>query len=414
MKYCDNILNKLTSLIKNLNLDKKVVVSNLLFLILFFIKCLSDYQYLNYIDEILTVFFVLYLLKNTLFLIKNYKMLLILWMLFLSFGLISNLIYNYQLFFPALIDAGLIVSKFIIAYLAASVYTRKTNFDFIQVITPISKLLVIIFTLLIIHDIFFHPIYPKNEYRYFMESLQLMFGHPTYLAVAMVTLIAILSYSNYNHKNIFYLICCSFIIFTTFRSKAIAFIFVYWMFYIFLFIMKKEINFIPIGIGGIISMLFLTKDTIINYFFSPTRYSPRSILLNDSFDLMIKHFPLGTGFGTFGTTIAEQFYSPLYVKLNYDNNFGMSALESYFLNDSFWPAIFAQTGIFGTAIFCLVIIYFINCILKKYKKSKVISLAMGSIILYLLITSIAESSFFNPTSLLLFILFGQMDNLTNI
>lgn len=62
------------------------------------------------------------------------------------------------------------------------------------------------------------------------------------------------------------------------------------------------------------------------------------------------YFPLGSGFGTFNTEAAAQFYSPLYTKYNMDYIWGLRKIDYRtghdFLHDAFYPAL-AQFGILG-------------------------------------------------------------------
>lgn len=66
--------------------------------------------------------------------------------------------------------------------------------------------------------------------------------------------------------------------------------------------------------------------------------------------IIVDYFPLGPGFGTFNTEAAAQFYSPLYIKYDLDNIYGLSEsdyrTESDFLHDTFYPVL-AQFGILG-------------------------------------------------------------------
>ena len=120
---------------------------------------------------------------------------------------------------------------------------------------------------------------------------------------------------------------------------------------------------------------------------------------------MMEHFPFGTGFGSFGSSIAANYYSPIYERLGYQNNYGMSSEYSGFLTDCFWPTIFAQFGFIGLVFLFLIICYFLLISIRKLKINRDAGFAMLMTIVYLLITSVAESSFFNPTAFLFFILF---------
>ena len=107
--------------------------------------------------------------------------------------------------------------------------------------------------------------------------------------------------------------------------------------------------------------------------------------------------------------MAADHYSPLYTRLGYENYFGMGPTDSQFLTDCFWPAVVAQYGFIGTIIFVLVIGLFLYWSITKMKTSINSGFAMLMILLYCFITSLAESSFFNPASMLMFMLFAAFE-----
>lgn len=82
-------------------------------------------------------------------------------------------------------------------------------------------------------------------------------------------------------------------------------------------------------------LLFVSKDQLSTNFGQNVGYSPRLILFKDGIKLMMEHFPFGTGFGSFGSSIAANYYSPIYERLGYQNNYGMSSEYSGFLTDCF-------------------------------------------------------------------------------
>jgi hypothetical protein len=315
------------------------------------------------------------------------------------------MVYRYQPITAALIDAFALVERFFVGYLATIIYTRKNRIIITDYLVRIAKIITVILFLLAIHDIFMSPFYPKSNYRYFMYSLQLMFPHATYLAGAEVTLLILLGYKNKKSNNIAYMLMATFVGVMTLRGKAIAFFAVYWLFYLMVFIFRNR-NYFIMMIGGGIASFFVAKEQMEEYFGSGTKYSPRLILIKDGFKLMMNHFPIGTGFATFGSSVASTYYSPLYTKLGYSKYWGMSKDYSAFLTDCFWPTIMAQFGVIGLICFIFVICCLFSLAIYKSKSNKASGMAMIMTLIYMIITSLAESSFFNPISLLMFILFG--------
>ena len=104
-----------------------------------------------------------------------------------------------------------------------------------------------------------------------------------------------------------------------------------------------------------------------------------------------KYFPIGAGFGTFGSNIAAEQYSPLYIKYGFEGLFGMSATDTSFLNDNYYPMLLGQIGIIGTiiVIFMLINIFKrVNMMKKEPLLNKVYAI---TIIIYLVIHSLGIS-----------------------
>lgn len=383
----------------------------LIFFVLLFITCLDSLTsikeirfFLKHIDELIAIVFTLYVILNYKILFKLKPKLICIWILFMFVGFISTIINMYQPIMAALIDAFVLVQRFIVGYLAIIIYSSKKNMKISDILIKTVKFITVILFIISVHDIIFKPIFEKSNFRYFTYSLQLMFPHPTYLAVTEAILLIFLGYKNEKNNKYIYMLMATFVGIMTLRGKAIGFFALYWFMYLMIVVFKNK-HYLRLFILGGILCLFLVQNQFADYFLTDN-YSPRAILLKDSIDLMTTYFPFGTGFGTFGSSIAADYYSPLYIQLGYPSNWGMSPSYSAFLSDSFWPTIFAEFGIIGTIIFIVVIIYFLQLSVRKIKQNQSSGVAMLMTLIYCLIASFAESSFFNPTSLLMFMLFA--------
>ena len=188
-----------------LNKNRNFLI-NIFFLILLFINTITLFPYfsnvLKYVDEMVEVVMVIYLLFNLNRLFENKKVFLSLVIVFLLLGFISTVVYSYQSIFPALMDATIIIPKFMIGYLYGFVYSKKHDLNFIDIIFGLAQIITIVVFLIAIHDLLFEPFFEKGQFRYFTYSLKLMFTHPTYLSVFCVTLITILTYRLNDKKNL--------------------------------------------------------------------------------------------------------------------------------------------------------------------------------------------------------------------
>lgn len=389
------------------------VLWNILFILFIFVNVInniSDNFALVHFDELISIICYIYIAFNYKK-IPNSKIKMILWFsIFILIGLCSTLIFRIQDIYPSLVDGFIIIPRFFLVYISLLIISNSNNSFISNYFYIVSKIITIILFALVLHDLVFTPFFSKNGFRYFTESMSLMFSHPTYLATASVTLLIYIGYQKKMKNKLIYMIMISIVCFLSLRGKAIGFILFYWLCYLMLFKLKIDKKYYKIiFLIGIAGVIFVVKDNIIEYFFSPNRYSPRNILLNDSFSLMFKHFPFGTGFATFGSALARQYYSGLYVDLGYLANYGMSSINGAFLLDSFWPTIFAQFGIFGTIIFIYVVYLFIKNSLNVMKENICAGFSMLMVMAYVLICSIAEASFFNPACILLFVLYALFE-----
>ena len=79
----------------------------------------------------------------------------------------------------------------------------------------------------------------------------------------------------------------------------------------------------------------------------------RTVMTRDSFFVAMENFPLGAGFGRFGSETASEYYSPEYLERGYQHIWGLSEAlgNDLFLTDTMWPAILGETGVFGFLAF---------------------------------------------------------------
>lgn len=362
----------------------------------------------RYSDELFALLCMFYLVRHIHYLLKYKAVIIALWLVLLAVGAVSSVIYRYQSLMISGVDGILIVSKFMIGYLAAFVYTRLHPGDLCQKANGAVRMVTVILFLLMVHDMIFTPIFPQGEYRYFTNSVVLMFPHATYCAAAMATILIFLGYTDKDGGNIPYMILATVIGMLTLRAKAMAFFAVYWLLYVSLVVLRLRNVFALLGIGGL-GGLIVGMEQILLYFFDTNHYSPRNIMLQDSIELANQYFPLGTGFATFGSTLAAQHYSPIYTQLGYEKLDGMQSTNTSYLTDCFWPEIIAQFGWIGTVVFVIVVVLLLILAIRKIKKNVYAGYGMLAIMVFMLINSTAESSFFNPTSFFLFILFGLFE-----
>ena len=144
-----------------------------------------------------------------------------------------------------------------------------------------------------------------------------------------------------------------------------------------------------------------------NYFL--TEPTPRLLLLQTSLELGEKYFPFGIGPGTFGSAVAQLRYSPVYIDQGFTEVYGLSGEgEVSFLNDNFWPMVFAQYGLVGLILIVLIYIklarwIFINLSIEKYNYEIFIVL-----ILSLVISTFGSAILIGPLGILYMMILGAI------
>ncbi len=351
---------------------------------------------------LLPAVFILYIYKNKR-LYKEEQIIILLYMIFVLTGIISSMVYKFQDLTAAISDF-IIVSKFLGGYFFARIcFGDVILVNFKKHIRVIFMVISAITFSLTILDIAFN-IFPKGDKRYFMYSEKLFFNHPTYLALFCVVVLSYLTLVFENKlTDYIFVLQILFVCASTFRVKAIGMILVY---LIFLLPVKKLKNFkVIIILAAVIIAIFCIIPQINVYYFD-SGDSPRNLLTSTGFKIANEYFPIGSGFGTFGSYISGAVYSPLYDIYNLNSTWGLTRNNPFFISDTFWPMIIGQFGYAGLFLFTLIIIQFFLLIKKLHKINLNIPLFCLIPFVYLLISSTSESSFANYYSVNLFMIIG--------
>lgn len=371
---------------------------------------------LNYTDEIIGVIMIVIVLfkamKAEITLLKFERFMLIFMFIFEIFGIISAFVYKYQDIGYSFVDAYT-CAKFFIYYICARLLTQgKLTDKYFFSINGICKFIAVIFFVFALHDAFMSPWWPVGDYRVFTHSVALFFYIPDALARASITVIFVLAYNyRYYKRNIYYIMMLTVVMILTFRTKAIVAVFVLYIFYIY-FIKFKFKSLIPIGVATVAGASYFGYDSL-NFYYVEVEGSARNILTRDSITLAKNFFPLGTGFGSYGSRMASQNYSKLYINLGYYKYVaqGMSEENGIYLSDTFWPIVIAQTGWIGTVSFVMALLSMITYIIRSRKTDVYYFWVAISIVINDLIASFASSAFFSPSSMAPFLLLGLITSI---
>ncbi|WP_406866689.1 hypothetical protein AB0764_04285 [Priestia megaterium] len=376
---------------------KSVLVSIALIIFAFQNPLINLSGNFSFYDELTVIFIctltlISFLIKKGDLIRKETFLVLILSLIYFFLGFVSNLLNKNQLLVYALLDAFTSL-KFLFVLMSSRYLFR--NFNVKEILKVLSSLAKVSACSLFVIDIFslltgFFPIY---EYRYNLPAQQLFFAHPTFLVSSCVLLIGFLQANLDNKKDYKYIHMLNFVIFSTLRTKGFLFIFFFYLILIIVVILRKRLKTSHLVSFSIIGVFFGLKLTYKTLFESD--YSPRTLLTKYSFVVAKEYFPLGSGFGTYGSYVSAIKYSKIYRVFNFQNYYGLSPKNYSIITDTFWPMIIAQTGYAGLIVFVLILIILLRWIWQLQHRSLSIFLSAMALMFYLLITSSSESSFAN-------------------
>jgi O-Antigen ligase len=95
------------------------------------------------------------------------------------------------------------------------------------------------------------------------------------------------------------------------------------------------------------SLTQVASYTYDDYFGARTSEAARTVLYTTSVDIARENFPLGAGFGRYGTFAAFVNYSPLYYDYGFPQVWGLAPVTGRFSTDTFWPAVLGEGGVLG-------------------------------------------------------------------
>ena len=388
----------------------KTFVFTILFLFLVFQQAILIYLpqvgLLSYVDEALTCVFlvviVVRLLRHPVRLMKTELLLVSMILLFLAFGIVSTIANPIQE--PALSAAdAMVCCKFVVFYLAGRVLLDSDDTRMlVHAASVCARAAAITLTLLALHEILFTKWFHSFDVRFGFDTLQLFFPHPTYLAFAAFTLAAVLMLRMsipelQCRRDMVYILLLFFVTFMTGRSKAMATLACSVLILVFYVVLKNRSRLFIALSGGILAFA-VGWNSLFDYYLMNDQsgsYRIRMMMHEDGAMLARNFFPLATGFGTFGSAVAAGSYSQIYYDLGYDQIWGMQPTRSDYLCDTFWPIVLAQTGWIGTVCFGIAVACFLLIAFRAVGKNRWIAWMLISVIIYELISSIAETSFFS-------------------
>lgn len=242
----------------------------------------------------------------------------------------------------------------------------KIRYNFIKLIASTGTIFTYVAFLLYPVNLVFN-FFPAFDNRLGLNSYSFITANPgTFLNILLLIGSTVLLEGNENTKKItLYII--AFLILTTLRFKGFVMLSAAILILYYFDKKAKGKQLAPILRNRVIfktikkpQILFILALALIpgwqqfkNYFLGDI--TPRLLFIKTAVEIGINNFPFGTGPGSFGSTVAKNWYSPLYLKYGFDSYYGLSSDgETDFLSDNFWPMVIAQYGAIGLVLTFLI------------------------------------------------------------
>lgn len=341
-------------------------------MLLYFQNVLLDLSNIfSYLDELISIIAIIYyLFINKKFSKEDIPLLLLMLFVIVS-GLLFNIILGIQKsIFAILID---VISnfKFLFIYFGLKTYLLRRGIDskkIVKLLAIISKIYVMVLFVSCLLNIFM-DIGMNDGIRYGIRSFSFIYSVPGYIINEMTYSLLIFNGENLllNKNNKLWILLTFFIMISTTKTRAFILVIIYFGLYYFFVIKKKKKLGLTIFVVAIISIFIGFSQ--FEYYFSTTG-APRQMFVVGAIFLIKKYFPLGTGFATYGSSAAADYYSRLYIELGFNNRWGMTQTEGRYLNDNYLPMVFTEFGLICGMVFCLLIFIYSK---KVYNDLKVIN-----------------------------------------
>ena len=248
--------------------------------------------------------------------------------------------------------------------------------------------------------------------RYGIPTFRFVFNNPgnfsKFFYFLIPLLLADLKFGVSRKKMVMIVLACI-VWLSTMRSRAFSFVALLIAFSILYFrggsSKKIPIRWYHIVLLAIVALYF-SWDNFVLYLFSSTQ--ARAVLLRYSIVTMKSYFPIGAGFGTYGSDIAATYYSKLYELYGFRSIYGMGHVHTHYLNDNYWPMILGQFGAIGFVFMIGLLGIVHKKIYTSLANDRYYLFAAVCAMVFLLLSSVASKSYSEFSSICIFGLLGLL------
>ena len=331
-----------------------------------------------------------------------------------------------NLFHPGLQESTVAIIKDVVALckfpaiffvLQRKVFSSEQQKETLTSIAKVSRWILVLTLFAVVIGRFVDLGFYTDDIR-ILPSCTFIFTNPTFFISSYVMIAAVLIAESINKNRTFLLLDCL-LIFLAQRSKGYIFIaflviililgekWITKILNIFLGSDKEKVNPLRVIVAVIVLglMFYVVGKPRLERFLALGLASVRVALHVVGIRILGDYFPLGSGFGTFGSYLSGEYYSNIYALYGIDRVWGMSKDFYSFISDVFWPYIYGQFGLFGLLIYLKLII---GIFFRQFRSGIADSsrIAMVTVWIYALIASTSEAYFTNTTGVQMALILG--------
>ncbi len=383
-----------------MKVSKRKLLYGCLFILILYVNILSQYiHFLGYLDEIVAIASVLYVLTHLKKMDKKLAAMLVIIGLMTVIALIGNVIFKYQDYSIAILKDILAFYKLPMTFIALYTWSRNKNLnDAHDIAVKISKISTIVMFVGCVINVF-TDIGLSEDVRHGFRTYKFLYSHPTYLVYAFV-LISVVLVSEQEKKHTkkrkqdyvlhFMVLFC---ILFSFRDKGFGYIALFFVIMV-LLPRRKKVKIRYFVIAGIIALL-ISYQKLLEY--KSWSWSPRNALYMNGLQLALRVFPLGSGFATFNSFLSCEYYSKAYYLFGLQQKPGLNPIDYVDAGDAQIPYYYTQFGFVGFILFVFVL-YLLAKKVKKFYQGRTMVLKSAYLLMgYMVIGSLVEAVFTNET-----------------
>lgn len=324
--------------------------------------------------------------------------------LFFLLGAISTFVYNYQenIFYGLV--SGLFSCKAFLSFFGARLLFAKCKVNrkhLIGFLHFAECSLIISALFLIVHRIY--PIFPASGLKFNIIVTKFIFNSSTELMCFSILMLLLTIYirSLLGLKKAIFknYIPAIILAINAINYKGLGFYSLLFLVMICLpFVKKFKLRYLLIFVPFVI---FVTLDQL--EFYSNIT-SSRGALIFYSFIIAKDHFPLGAGFGTYGTEFSRNVYSPLYSMYGLSNIWGLTMDHPSYITDTMWSGIIGETGYLGLVSILVFFIFIFKYISSQKYLNRRCMAVQYLLIVYGIIECFGDSIFMSARGVTIFVL----------